>query len=223
MADIYIINSEAPKDIALEMQQIDSKNNYTVLKSKTANALVLEINEKEILNNFYNDYKPVKNFLYNKTFEPNKLSNEQINNLCLEYYENFIATNSKRLKNYPNPPKVTILENLDWWTTPDYSNSGYKLIFNNLMKKIDKELSISNYPIPPDIDPLRINKSFGGLINRNSNLGGIIHYNRDNYRIHKINFCGNKLSAENQKFWSWYQKLLMLLLFIILKSTILVM
>ena len=30
MADIYIINSETPKDIALELQQLDSNNNYVV-------------------------------------------------------------------------------------------------------------------------------------------------------------------------------------------------
>ena len=44
MADIYIINSENPKDIALELQQLDPSNTYTVLKShNTAKAILVEI------------------------------------------------------------------------------------------------------------------------------------------------------------------------------------
>ncbi len=50
MADIYIINSEPPKDIALEKQQIDSKNHYTVLKSKTAKALLIKLRNTKTTN-----------------------------------------------------------------------------------------------------------------------------------------------------------------------------
>ena len=45
MADIYIINSETPKDIVLELQKANTRNTYTVLKSKTAKAILSEIEE----------------------------------------------------------------------------------------------------------------------------------------------------------------------------------
>ena len=47
MADIYLINTDTPKDIALEMQQIDAENHYTVLKSKTAKALLMGIRKQQ--------------------------------------------------------------------------------------------------------------------------------------------------------------------------------
>ena len=47
MTEIYIINSETPKDLLLELQQIDSSHQYTLMKSKTAKALLLEIEETE--------------------------------------------------------------------------------------------------------------------------------------------------------------------------------
>lgn len=47
MTEIYIINSETPKDLLLELQQIDPKHQYTLMKSKTAKALLLEIEETE--------------------------------------------------------------------------------------------------------------------------------------------------------------------------------
>ena len=102
MADIYIINSETPKDIALELQQLDSNNNYIVLNSKTAKALFMEIeeqqNNKRILKELKQKeqelenkmrQKPWQDFMFQKTFEPNKLSNKDIENLCLEFYEKF--------------------------------------------------------------------------------------------------------------------------------------
>ena len=87
MADIYIINSETPKDIALELQQLDSRNDYIILNSKTAKALLLEIDahkkDKQIsiefkremlLQGFWDrisysqDIRKFKEFIFQKTF-----------------------------------------------------------------------------------------------------------------------------------------------------------
>ena len=207
MAEIYIINSDTPKDIALELQQIDSNNTYTVLKSKTAKALLLEIEELRKVNGFYKDYSLFKKYIFDKTFEPNKLSNREIEDLCIEFYENFIASNNRRNKIYPNPPAVNIIEELLWWFPSAFQNGmyGYKQIFNNYLNKIDRELPPDDFSMP-FIDPLHISKTYGAFINRNHNLGGIIHYGRENSRIYKIMFYRCNLSPQNQKFWSWYEK-----------------
>lgn len=229
MADIYIINSENPKDIALELQQLDPNNSYTVLKPhNTARAILVELEElkknkkisfdekKEIFRNIfypgkkYNTQKinDFKEFLFQKIFEPNKLTNQEIEDLCLEFYENFIASNSRRLKGYPEPPKVIIREELSWWSQTSWKSGslGYKQIFDNLMKNIDKEIFSDDRWSFPFIDPLHVNKSYGGLINRNNNFGGIIQYGRYNSRIYEINFSNASLNSKNQKFWDWYQK-----------------
>ena len=98
MADIYIINSQNPRDIALELQQLDSKNNYVVLNSKSPKAILMELEELETNRRIYEELKeqkeaaeiekrikPWRDFLYQKVFEPNKLSNQEIENLCLEF------------------------------------------------------------------------------------------------------------------------------------------
>ena len=227
MADIYIINSETPKDIALELQQLDPNNTYTILKSHTSKAILLEIDElkknkkisfedkKDIIRNtlrgkLYDSQKisDFKEFLFQKTFEPNKLSNEEIENLCLEFYENFIASSSRRLKGYPEAPKVTIIEDLRWWFPTGWNSGslGYKQIVDNLMKNIDKEIHAENLWSFPFIDPLHVNKSYGALINRNNNFGGIIQYGRYNERIYEIEFGNKSLNTKNRKFWNWYQK-----------------
>ena len=190
MADIYIINSETPKDIALELQQLDPNNTYTVLKAhNTARAMLIELEElkknkksffdekKEIfrkisnLNKYYDSQKisDFKEFLFQKAFEPNKLTYQEIEDLCLEFYENFIASNSRRLKGYPAAPRVIITEDLYWWLNTDANSGsvGYKQIVDNLMKNIDKEINAKYLWSFPFIDPLHINKSYGGLINRN--------------------------------------------------------
>lgn len=224
MADIYLINTDTPKDLALEMQQIDAENNYTVLKSKTAKALLMEIEEYENTKRisaelkrqeqemeYVRKSKPWQDFLYEKTFEPNKLTNKQIEELCLEFYENFILPNKRRLKNYSKHPFVKIIEELKWWFPwrKDISGSrGYKQIVDNYLKSIDDEIGISNSAILdlPFTDPVYINLPYGHLINRNNNFGGIVQYGKENYRIYYINFEGRKLSEKNQKFWNWYQK-----------------
>ena len=230
MADIYIINSETPKDIVLELQQLDADNNYLVLKSKTAKSILMEVDtykqnrliykeienrKNEIFGKFlqskYGDFPKINDFkknLFQKTFEPNKLTNQEIEDLCLEFYENFISTNSRRLKKYPEAPKVIIREELYWWLNTDWNSGslGYKQIVDNLMKNIDKEIRTDDLWSFPFIDPLHINKRYGALINRNHNFGGIIHYGRFNRRIYEINFRNAKLNSKNQKFWDWYQK-----------------
>ena len=227
MADIYIINSENPKDIALELQQLDPSNTYTVLKShNTAKAILVEIEKlkygndismeqkkeifRKVLFGKYGNSEKInnfKNFLFQKTFEPNKLTNHEIEDLCLEFYENFIASNSRRLKSYPEAPNVVITEELSWWfpTTLDSGSLGYKQIFDTFMKNIEKELpdSVLSFPF---IDPLHIHKNYGGLINRNNNFGGIIKYAKYNKIAYEINFCNANLNPQNQKFWNWYQK-----------------
>lgn len=229
MADIYIINTETPKDIAVELQQLDPNNTYTVLKShNTARAMLIELEElkknkklffdekKEIfrkisnLSKYYDSQKisNFKEFLFQKAFEPNKLTYQEIEDLCLEFYENFIASNSRRLKGYPEAPRVIITEDLYWWLNTDANSGsvGYKQIVDNLMKNIDKEIHAKYLWSFPFIDPLHINKSYGGLINRNNNFGGIIQYGRFNSRIYEINFNNAKLNSKNQRFWDWYQK-----------------
>ncbi len=224
MADIYIINSETPKDIALEMQQINSKNHYTVLKSKTAKALLMEIEECENNRRISTELKrqeqkmekarkikPWQDFLFEKTFEPNKLSNKQIEELCMEFYEHFILSNKRRLKNYTKAPSIKIIEELKWWHPFDTDISGsrgYKQIVDNYRKKIDDEIDIRSRPILdlPFTDPVYVNGAYSHLINRNNNFGGIVQYGKENDRIYYINFEGKKLSEENQKFWNWYQK-----------------
>lgn len=223
MADIYIINTENPKDIALELQKTNENDNYIVLKSKTKKALLLELEEykknKQIAqelklrkrsgetNPMAEKLRLFKEFLFQKTFESNKLTNQEIEDLCLEFYENFIASNSRRLKSYPEAPKVIITENLSWWHATGHQNGnlGYRQIFNNFMKNIEKEMI--DIPISfPYFDPLHINKNYGNLINRDNNLGGIIHYGRENYCIYEIESGNTKLNHENQKFWNWYKK-----------------
>ena len=66
MADIYIINSETPKDIALELQQLDSNNNYVVLNSKTAKALFMEIEEQQNNKRVFNELKQKEQEFKNK-------------------------------------------------------------------------------------------------------------------------------------------------------------
>ena len=229
MADIYIINTETPKDIALELQQLDPNNTYTVLKShNTARAMLIELEElKKNKKSFFDEKKEIfrkisniskyydsqkisnfKEFLFQKAFEPNKLTHQEIEDLCLEFYENFIASNSRRLKGYPEAPKVIIREELSWWFPTGWKSGslGYKQIVDNLMKNIDKEIHAENLWSFPFIDPLHVNKSYGALINRNNNFGGIIQYGRFNSRIYEINFSNAKLNSKNQKFWDWYQK-----------------
>jgi hypothetical protein len=146
----------------------------------------------------------LKNLLFNKIFEPNKLSNKQIIDLCLEFYEKFVINTPQRLKKYPNPPKINIIEDLIW--CPDTS-TGYKQIFINYMNKIDKELPIDIQDFSyPYLESHPLNKSYQFLINKTNNLGGIINSNRYYRNIFKINDCGYKLSAKNQEFWNWYQK-----------------
>ena len=223
MTEIYIINSETPKDLLLELQQIDSSHQYTLMKSKTAKALLLEIEEteanarlnrelkqKELAYLKEQKSKPWRDFLFEKTFEPNKLTNKQIEELCFEFYENFILPNKRRLKNYLKPPSVKITEELKWWfPLRDISGSrGYKQIVDNYLKSIDNEIGMRNNPIRdlPFIDPVYINGAYGALINKNNNFGGIVQLGRENERIYYINFEGQKLSEENQKFWNWFQK-----------------
>ena len=162
MTEIYIINSETPKDLLLELQQIDSSHQYTLMKSKTAKALLLEIEEteanarlnrelkqKELAYLKEQKSKPWRDFLFEKTFEPNKLTNKQIEELCFEFYENFILPNKRRLKNYLKPPSVKITEELKWWfPLRDISGSrGYKQIVDNYLKSIDNEIGMRNNPI----------------------------------------------------------------------------
>ena len=79
----------------------------------------IENRKNEIFGKFlqskYGDFPKINDFkknLFQKTFEPNKLTNQEIEDLCLEFYENFISTNSRRLKKYPEAPKVIIREGL---------------------------------------------------------------------------------------------------------------
>lgn len=224
MTEIYIINSETPKDLLLELQQIDPKHQYTLMKSKTAKALLLEIEEteanarlkrelkqKELAYLKEQKTKPWRDFLFKKTFEPNKLTNKQIEDLCYEFYEEFIVPNKRRVKNYPKPPFVNIIEELKWWfPLRDFvsGSRGYKHIVDRYLKSIDNEIGMRNKPILdlPFTDPVSANGTYGDLVNRNNNFGGIVQYGRENYRIYYINFEGQKLSEENQKFWNWFQK-----------------
>ena len=231
MVDIYIINSETPKDIALELQQLDSNNNYIILNSKTAKDLLMEIeeqqNNKRILKELKQKeqelenkmrQKPWQDFMFQKTFEPNKLSNKDIENLCLEFYEKFILPNKKRTKIYPKPPKVNIIEELKWLHGSSWRKSfsiGYKNFVTKYLKEIDDEINIkelewkmyreNNFRLP-FCDPLNISSPYSFFINCNNNFGGIVQYRKENYRIFCINFEGNKLSKKSQEFWDWYQK-----------------
>lgn len=226
MADIYLINTDTPKDIALEMQQIDAENHYTVLKSKTAKALLMEIEEYENNKRIAAELKrqeqemekarkikPWQDFLFAKTFEPNKLTNREIEELCMEFYENFILPNKRRLKNYSKHPSVKIIEELKWWYPWRMGISGsrgYKQIVDKYLESIDDEIGIRIGIRAilglPYTDPVYINGPYSLLINRDNNFGGIVRYGKENYRIYYINFEGKKLSEENQKFWDWYQK-----------------
>ena len=222
MADIYLINTDTPKDIALEMQQLSSKDTYTVLKSKTAKALLMEIEEYENNKRIYAELKrqeqemerarkikPWQGFLFEKTFEPNKLTNKQIEELCMEFYENFILSNKHRLKSYPKHPSVKIIEELEWWHPWRYGVSGsrgYKQIVDKYLKSIDDEINTTYKLDLPFTDPVYVRGTYAYL-NRKNNFGGIVQqYGRENDRIYYINFEGKKLSEENQKFWDWYQK-----------------
>ena len=148
------------------------------------------ITEKPAKMYFTVKYNDENKALFQKTFEPNKLTNQEIEDLCLEFYENFISTNSRRLKKYPEAPKVIIREELYWWLNTDFNSGslGYKQIVDNLMKNIDKEIRTDDLWSFPFIDPLHISKRYGALINRNHNFGGIIQYARFNRRIYEINF-----------------------------------
>lgn len=155
--------------------------------------------------------KPWQDFLFAKTFEPNKLTNREIEELCMEFYENFILPNKRRLKNYSKHPSVKIIEELKWWFPwrTDISGSrGYKQIVDKYLKRIDDEIGIRNRAILalPFTDPVYVNGAYSHLINRNNNFGGIVQYGIENKRIYYINFEGQQLSEENQKFWNWYQK-----------------
>ena len=231
MVDIYIINSETPKDIALELQQLDSNNNYIILNSKTAKDLLMEIeeqqNNKRILKELKQKeqelenkmrQKPWQDFMFQKTFEPNKLSNKDIENLCLEFYEKFILPNKKRTKIYPKAPNVNIIEELKWLHGSSWGKSfsiGYKNFVTKYLKEIDDEINIkelewkmyreNNFRLP-FCDPLNISSPYSFFINCNNNFGGIVQYRKENYRIFCINFEGNKLSKKSQEFWDWYQK-----------------
>ena len=221
MADIYLINTDTPKDIALEMQQLSSKDTYTLLKSKTAKALLMEIEEYENNKRIYAELKrreqemekarkikPWQDFLFEKTFEPNKLTNEQIEELCMEFYENFILSNKRRLKDYSKHPSVKIIEELEWWRPwryGVYGSRGYKQIVDNYLKSIDDEINTTYKIDLPFTDPVYLSGAYGH-INRKNNFGGIVQYGIENYRIYYINFEGLKISKKNQKFWDWYQK-----------------
>ena len=226
MADIYIIDSENPKDIVLELQQLDSNNNYIILNSKTAKDLLLEIEEQQNNKRIFKELKqkeqefenkmrqkPWQDFMYQKTFEPNKLSNKDIENLCLEFYEKFILPNKKRTKIYPKPPKVNIIEELKWLHGSSWRKSfsiGYKNFVTKYLKEIDDEINIkelerkiyreSNFHLS-FCDPLNIRSLYSFFINRNNNFGGIVRYGKENYRIFYINFEGHKLSKKSQEFW----------------------
>ena len=226
MADIYIINSENPKDIALELQQLDSKNNYVVLNSKSPKAILIEMEELETNRRIYAELKrkadkaekekrikPWRDFLFQKTFEPNKLSNQEIENLCIEFYEKFILKNKRRFKNYPKAPNINIIEELKRWF-PHHAwlsgSRGYKKFTGTYLRKIDEEIKeeLPNYDpyCLPFQDPLHITSRYGVLINRNDNFGGIIQYGKEYDRLYYINIEGCKLSEESQTFWDWYQK-----------------
>jgi hypothetical protein len=225
MADIYIINSENPKDIALELQQSDSKNNYVVLNSKSPKAILMELEELKTNRRIHAELKrktdeaekekrikPWRDFLYQKAFEPNKLSNKEIENLCLEFYEKFILTNNRRLKNYPKAPNINIIEELKWWFPNKLwepaPRGGYRCLVGRYLNKIDKEIRTEipyyrPYGLPYQ-DPLP--RRYGALINRNNNFGGIIQYGKEYERLYYINFEGCRLSEESRIFWDWYQK-----------------
>ena len=198
MADIYLINTDTPKDIALEMQQIDAENHYTVLKSKTAKALLMEIEEYENNKRIAAELKrqeqemekarkikPWQDFLFAKTFEPNKLTNREIEELCMEFYENFILPNKRRLKNYSKHPSVKIIEELKWWYPWRMGISGsrgYKQIVDKYLESIDDEIGIRAILGLPYTDPVYINGPYSLLINRDNNFGGIVRYGKENYR-----------------------------------------
>lgn len=221
MAYIYIINSQNPKDIALELQQSDPNNNYVVLNSKSPKAILMELEELETNRRIHAELKrktdeaekekrikPWRDFLYQKAFEPNKLSNKEIENLCLEFYETFILTNNRRFKNYPKAPNINIIEELKWWFPHNswkQGSGGYKKLVQAHLKKIDEELNYLIHMLP-FTDPLYITSQYGSLINRNYNFGGIIQYGKEYQRLYYINFEGRRLSEESRIFWNWFQK-----------------
>lgn len=98
MTEIYIINSETPKDLLLELQQIDSSHQYTLMKSKTAKALLLEIEEteanarlnrelkqKELAYLKEQKSKPWRDFLFEKTLNQTNLPINKSKNYALSF------------------------------------------------------------------------------------------------------------------------------------------
>lgn len=225
MADIYIINSETPKDIALELQQLRLDNNYFVLKSKTAKGIIMEIETYKQNSFIYKELEERKNemikqkneeiavkakefeeTLFNKIFEPNKLSDNEIENLCLEFYEKFVITHKRRQKSY-QIPHVKIINNIEYWRSwiTGFPSRGYKTIANSYLNKIDAEIGRNKY-----LDKYKLTETSlipsGYIINKNNNFGGIIYYAREYDRIFYISSEKPTLSKESQEFWDWYQK-----------------
>ena len=225
MADIYIINSETPKDIALELQQLRLDNNYFVLKSKTAKGIIMEIETYKQNSFIYKELEERKNemikqkneeiavkakefeeTLFNKIFEPNKLSDNEIENLCLEFYEKFVITHKRRQKSY-QIPHVKIINNIEYWRSwiTGFPSRGYKTIANSYLNKIDAEIGRNKY-----LDKYKLTETSlipsSYIINKNNNFGGIIYYAREYDRIFYISSEKPTLSKESQEFWDWYQK-----------------
>ena len=153
----------------------------------------------------------LQDYLYQKMFEPNKLCDEAIEELCLDFYTNFIYMNKSRKFWYPVPPNVKIIKELTWWSpSGDNRNAstGYSNFSKYYFRKIDKELNLSynDTHIIPFIDPLDVTGYYGGLINRNNNFGGIARYAIENFRLFYIDFAHRELSKESQIFWQWYKR-----------------
>jgi hypothetical protein len=110
---------------------------------ETNRRIYAELKEQKEAAEIEKRIKPWRDFLYQKVFEPNKLSNQEIENLCLEFYETFILTNNRRFKNYPKAPNINIIEELKWWRPYNswkQGSRGYKKLVTAHMKKIDEEI-----------------------------------------------------------------------------------
>lgn len=201
------------KDLCSEI--VDAiEDKYPQAKLKEIEQIVIEQKQKK-----EKQEKECNKFINNKTLEPNKLSDQDIIDLCYKFYNDFVLKNEDS-KKFPQMPDVKIIKLGDYINVPfrHFQSIGYKGIsddFHNRIKN-NSEDDIRHIPINllyTDIkEIININlNTFGGIINP----GYQDEYS--NIRAYK----GEKLNVKNpkyKKFWNWYIKSLDVLAMYYLKK-----
>lgn len=136
----------------------------------------------------------------NKQVFYSTISNNEIEELCLEFYYEFVYKSKKR-EIYPNPPKIVFLEDIEFFHDAvriidnrvciNNTYEGYHNITTSYLKKIPHKKCIIANSIPLTIllERINTNLTFGGKAN-----------------LFELKVDLECLSKNQKKFWNWYQK-----------------